>query len=46
MIIKKIIPGKLTEAAFGSGNGAIRVTARGLLAEVNEVERRIREIIG
>ena len=28
------------------GNGAIRVTARGLLAEVNEVERRIREIIG
>ena len=28
------------------GNGAIRVTARGLLAEVVEVERHIREIIG
>lgn len=28
------------------GNGAVRVTARGLLAEVNEVERHIREIIG
>jgi len=28
------------------GNGAIRVTARGLLAEVTEVERHIREIIG
>ena len=28
------------------GNGAIRVTARGLLAELTEVERHIREIIG
>ena len=28
------------------GSGAIRVSARGLLAEMNEVERSIREIIG